>query len=133
MKVLRQESEFYVYVESHDRVSKERAMRRRRLRRLWMGLRELRNRKALTRDDLLMHIGALKKEAGRDYRLVTISIPKPQEPVNENTFRFSLDRERLRQAYRREGALFASFQHAGRRARNRLGKLFAVDADRTGI
>ncbi|KKO20955.1 MAG: hypothetical protein BROFUL_00318 [Candidatus Brocadia fulgida] len=50
-----------------------------------------------------MHIGALKKEAGRDYRLVTISIPKPQEPVNENTFRFSLDRERLRQAYRREG------------------------------
>ncbi|UJS20084.1 MAG: IS1634 family transposase [Candidatus Brocadia sp.] len=103
VKVLRQESEFYVYVESHDRVSKERAMRRRRLRRLWMGLRELRNRKALTRDDLLMHIGALKKEAGRDYRLVTISIPKPQEPVNENTFRFSLDRERLRQAYRREG------------------------------
>jgi hypothetical protein len=84
-------------------VEKERAMRRRRLRRLWMGLREFRNRKALTRDDLLMHIGALKKEAGRDYRLVTISIPKPQEPVNENTFRFSLDRERLRQAYRREG------------------------------
>ncbi|KKO18377.1 MAG: hypothetical protein BROFUL_02927, partial [Candidatus Brocadia fulgida] len=58
---------------------------------------------SFTRDDLLMHIGALKKEAGRDFRLVTISIPKPQEPVNENTFRFSLDRERLRQAYRREG------------------------------
>ncbi|UJS22299.1 MAG: hypothetical protein L3J18_08295 [Candidatus Brocadia sp.] len=50
-----------------------------------------------------MHLGALKKEVGRDFRLVTISIPKPQEPVNENTFRFSLDRERLRQAYRRKG------------------------------
>ena len=50
-----------------------------------------------------MHIGALKKEAGRDFRLVNISLPEPQEPVNEKTFRFSLDRERLRQAYRREG------------------------------
>ncbi|GAN31777.1 transposase IS4 family protein [Candidatus Brocadia sinica JPN1] len=103
VKILQQESEFYVYVESQDRVAKERSMRWRRLRRLWAGLRELRNRKVLTRDDLLMHIGALKKEAGRDFRLVNISIPKPQEPVNENTFRFSLDRERLRQAYRREG------------------------------
>ncbi len=70
---------------------------------MWEGLRELRNRKTLTRDDLLMHIGTLKKEAGRDFRLVNLFIPKPQEPVNENTFRFSLDRERLRQAYRREG------------------------------
>jgi transposase len=103
VKIFQHESEFYVYVESEDRVSKERSMRRRRLKRLWAGLRELRNRKALMRDDLLMHIGALKKEAGRDFRLVNISIPKPQEPVNENTFRFSLDRERLRQAYRREG------------------------------
>ena len=103
VKILQQGPEFYVYVESQDRVSKERSMRRRRLRRLWAGLRELRNRKTLTRDDLLMHIGAFKKEAGRDFRLVNISLPEPQEPVNENTFRFSLDRERLRQAYRREG------------------------------
>ena len=103
VKIFQQESEFYVYVESQDRVAKERSMRRRRLRRLWAGLRELRKRKVLTRDDLLMHIGALKKEAGRDFRLVNISLPKPQEPVNENTFRFSLDRERLRQAYRRAG------------------------------
>ena len=103
VKTLQQESELYVYVESQERVAKERSMRRRRLRRLWAGLRELRNRKSITRDDLLMHIGALKKEAGRDFRLVNISIPEPQEPVKENTFRFSLDRERLRQAYRREG------------------------------
>ncbi|NOG40418.1 IS1634 family transposase [Candidatus Brocadia sinica] len=103
VKILQQESEFYVYVESQDRVAKERSMRRRRLRRLWAGLRELRNRKVLTRDDLLMHIGALKKEAGRDFGLVRISIPNPQEPVNENTFHFSLDRERLRRTLRREG------------------------------
>ena len=103
VKILQQESEFYVFVESQDRVAKERSMRRRRLKRLWASLNELRNRKSITRDDLLMHIGAFKKEAGRDFRLVNISIPKPQEPVNENTFLFSLNRERLRQAYRREG------------------------------
>ncbi len=103
VKILQQESEFYVYVESHDRVAKERSMRRRRLKRLWASLNELRNRKNITRDDLLMHIGALKKEAGRDFGLVLISIPNPQEPVNEHTFHFELDRERLRRTLRREG------------------------------
>jgi len=103
VKILPQEPEFYVYVESHDRVVKERSMRRRRLKRLWASLHELRKRKNITRDDLLMHIGALKKEAGRDYKLVSISLPKPEEPVNENTFHFSLDRERLRRTLRREG------------------------------
>ena len=103
VKILQQESEFYVYVESHDRVAKERSMRRRRFKRLWTGLHELRNRKNITRDDLLMHIGALKKEAGRDFGLVCISLPKPHEPVNENTFCFRLDRERLLRAMSREG------------------------------
>ena len=103
VKILQQESEFYVYVESHDRVAKERSMRRRRFKRLWTGLHELRNRKNIARDDLLMHIGALKKEAGRDFGLVCISLPKPHEPVNENTFCFKLDRERLLRAMSREG------------------------------
>ena len=103
VKILLQESEFYVSVESHDRVAKARSMRRRRLKRLWRSLHELRNRKSITRDDLLMHIGALKKEAGRDFGLVRISLPNPQEPVNEHTFHFSLDRERLRRTLRREG------------------------------
>ena len=50
-----------------------------------------------------MGIGALKKEAGRDFGLVCISLPKPHEPVNENTFCFKLDRERLLRAMSREG------------------------------
>jgi len=78
-------------------------MRRRRLKRLWASLHELRNRKNITRDNLLMHIGALKKEAGRDFGLVRISIPNPQESVSELTFHFELDRERLRRTLRREG------------------------------
>ncbi len=50
-----------------------------------------------------MHIGALKKEAGRDFGLVCISLPEPHEPVNGNTFCFKLDRERLLRAMSREG------------------------------
>ena len=103
VKILKHESEFYVYVESHDRVAKERSMRRCRLKRLWASLHELRNRKNITRDNLLMHIGVLKKEAGRDFGLVRLSIPNPQESVNKHTFHFKLDRERLRRALRREG------------------------------
>ena len=103
VKILQQQSEFYVYVESHDLVARERFMRRRRLKRLWASLHELRNRKSITRDDLLMHIGALKKESGRAFGLVHISIPNPQESVNEHTFHFELDRERLRRTLRREG------------------------------
>ena len=103
VKILPQEEEFYVFVEGRDRVAKERGMRRRRLKRLWACLKSLRRRKRLTRDELLMALGGAKKEAGRAWRLVAVTVPKPKEAVNENTFRFSLDRGKLRQAIRREG------------------------------
>lgn len=48
-------------------------------------------------------LGSAKKEAGRAYNLVKITIPKPEEPVNCDTFTFSLDKEKLRRARRREG------------------------------
>ena len=103
VKILPREEEFYVFVEGRDRVAKERAMRRRRLGRLWACLKNLRQRKRLTRDELLMALGAAKKEAGRAWHLVAVAVPKPKEEVSENTFRFSLEREKLRQARRREG------------------------------
>ena len=103
VKVLEQDEEFYVYVESKDRVAKERSMRRRKLKRLWARLGELRARKQLSRDGLLMSLGAAKKEAGRAWRLVTIHLPEKDQPVTADTFRYELDREKLRQTIRREG------------------------------
>jgi transposase len=103
VKLLEQGEEFYVYVESQARRAKERSMRRRRLKRLWASLQELRARKRLTRDDLLMALGAAKKEAGRAYGLVAIDVPAADEPVNERTFRFALNREKLRHVRPREG------------------------------
>jgi len=103
VKFLEDQGEFYIYVESHDRVAKERSMRRRRLKRLWATLNELRTRKRIDRDGLLMSLGVAKKEAGRAWNLVTIQTPKENEPVNEQTFTFALDREKLRLAIGREG------------------------------
>ena len=59
--------ETYVLARSEARREKEQAMRRRRLRKLIKRLREL-QRQELTRDDLLLKLGAAKKEAGNAFR-----------------------------------------------------------------
>ena len=103
LKLLEQDEEFYVFVESRDRVVKERSMRRRKLKRLWARLGELRARKPFPRDRLLLSLGAAKKEAGRVWGLVKMRLPAPGETVDATTFRFKLDREKLRGVIRREG------------------------------
>ncbi len=103
VKLLEQEDEFYVYVESQQRVGKERSIRRRRLKRLWAQLGALRARKALTRDQLLLSLGAAKKEAGRVWGLVKIRLPAADEAVDQSTFGYQLERDKLRQVRRREG------------------------------
>lgn len=103
VKLLAEDDEFYVYVQSQDRVRKERAIRRRRLKRLWARLGELRARRGLSRDRLLLSLGAAKKEAGRVWSLVRLRLPAAGEAADETTFSYALDREKLRQAMRREG------------------------------
>ena len=78
-------------------------MRRRRLRKLIKRLREL-QRQSLTRDELLLKLGAAKKEAGKAYALLVIHTPTKDQPVTSETFHFALaHRKKLRQARRREG------------------------------
>ena len=57
----------------------------------------------LSRDDLLLKLGAAKKDAGRAYGLVTVRVPAPDQPVTAATFTFALNRKKLRQVRRREG------------------------------
>jgi hypothetical protein len=61
VKLLPHEGELYVQTQSQDRVSKERAMRKRQLRKLWNRLCELQKMK-LTAKALLIKIGEAKKE-----------------------------------------------------------------------
>ncbi len=102
VKLLAEDGELYILARSAPRVLKERGMRRRRLKKLWKRLQELR-RQRLKRDELLMKLGAAKKEAGRAWHLVDIRLPKARQAVTPETFAFSLRRGRLRQARRREG------------------------------
>ncbi len=102
VKLVEDGDETYVLARSEGRREKEQGMRRRRLRKLVKRLRQLQGQ-ALTRDELLLKLGAAKKEAGKAYRLLTIKTPAKDEPVTPQTFRFSLDRKKLREARRREG------------------------------
>ena len=102
VKLLAEDGELYILAQSRARILKERGMRRRRLKKLWRRLHELRGQ-SLKRDELLLKLGAAKKEAGRAWHLVEIGLPKAREAVTPKTFTFSLRRERLRQARRREG------------------------------
>ncbi len=104
VKLLTQDKELYVFVESQDRLKKERAMRLSKLRALIKRLRQLQNaRKPLTRDQLLMAVGQAKEQAGRAFKLLNIRWPKEGEEVNASTFTFALALDRYRVWYRREG------------------------------
>lgn len=94
--------EIYVLAMSEGRIEKERAMRQRRLKRYVARLKQL-QAQCPKRDQLLMKVGAAKKEAGRAASLVKLKLPKRDEAVTPETFHFRLNRKRLRQARRREG------------------------------
>ena len=102
VKLLDQDHELYVLARSTGRQHKERAMRRRRLKRLWQRLHELRQQTP-SRDQLLLKLGAAKKEAGRAYALLDIYLPGKDQPVTNETFTFRLNKTKLRTVRRREG------------------------------
>jgi transposase len=102
VKLMQDGDELYLLARSDGRVEKERAMRKRRLKKLWKRLGEL-QKQTLSRDALLLKLGAAKKEAGRAYGLVKLTLPQENETVSPETFTFALDKKRLRKVRRREG------------------------------
>jgi transposase len=102
VKLYQHEGELYVLAKSEGRQKKEMAMRRKRLARLLRKLRVM--RKSLPkRDQLLLRIGAAKKEAGRAFGFVKIQLPKAGEEVTRKTFSFQVDKVKLKAAEQRDG------------------------------
>jgi len=97
VKLLPQDGELYVFAQSIDRVAKERAMRQRQLRWLWARLKQL-SQMQITRQELLMKLGAARAKAPTAWRLVEVKVA-----TRGATFTYRLDRAKLRQARRREG------------------------------
>jgi hypothetical protein len=97
VKLLAQQSELYVLARSNDRIAKERSMRRRQLKWLWARLKQL-GAMTLTREDLLMKLGAAKQKTPSAWRLVQIGVAE-----HKASFTYRLNREKLRSVRRREG------------------------------
>jgi len=102
VKLLPQEGELLVLAQSNDRVSKERSMRRRQLKGLVKRLKELQQME-ISRDQLLLKLGAAKAQFPAAWRLMDVAVPKEAEPVSAQSFNFKLRRQKLRQVRRREG------------------------------
>jgi transposase len=102
VKLFAAEGELYVLAKSAGRRAKERAIRRRKLVGLLKTLRKL-SRTAPLRDQLLLRIGAAKKQAGRAFGFLILRLPQEKGEVSRQTFRFRLDKEKLRKAELRDG------------------------------
>ncbi len=97
VKLLPQDQDLYVLTQSRSRIHKERAMRRRQLKRLWARLKRLSGMR-LKREALLMKLGAARADAPAAWRLIDITLaPKGGH------FSFALNRQKLREVRRREG------------------------------
>jgi transposase len=102
VKLYEHEGELYVLAKSGGRQAKENAMRRKRLVRLVRKLRAM--RKSLPkRDQLLLRVGAAKKEAGRAFGFVKIQMPPADQAVTRQTFSFEVDKAKLKAAEQRDG------------------------------
>jgi len=109
VKLVAEAGEVYVLAKSQDRVNKERAMRRRQLKGLWKRLHELQEMD-LSRDALLMKLGAARQQAPSAWRLVEIKLPKD----DTEKLKFSLRKSKLRQVRQREGRYLLRSNMCGR-------------------
>ncbi len=107
VKLLAQPQELLVLVNSQARVSKERAIRQRKLKKLWARLKELKEQRP-SYEVLLMKLGAAKAQAGRVWSLVKLSLPaaprsKKARQQRVAGFEFELSKDKLRAVFKREG------------------------------
>ena len=77
VKLLAEDDELYVFAQSDDRVAKERAMRKRQMKWLWKRLRQLAAME-VSREEMLMKLGAARAKAPTAWRLVDIEIGQGQ-------------------------------------------------------
>ena len=98
VKLLPQDQEMYVLAQSHARIRKERAMRRRKLKWLWARLKQIAAMDNLSHKELLMKLGGARAKAAAAWRLLDVEVAE-----KDATFTFALNRDKLRTVRRREG------------------------------
>jgi hypothetical protein len=98
VKLLSRGQEMYVLAQSHARINKERAIRRRKLKWLWARLKQIAAMENLSREELLMKLGAARAKARAALCLIDVEVAE-----KDATFTFALNRDKLRKTRRREG------------------------------
>ena len=133
VKLLPQEQELYVLAESRDRIHKERAMRRRQLKRLVKRLKQLQQMKINDTRQLLLKLGEAKGRYRAAWRLIDLLLPQAvaagaspepdtkaqpeaatSDPTAQPLFSFRLNRQKLRAVRRREGRYLLRTNLCGR-------------------
>jgi transposase len=102
VKLFAQDGDLYVLAKSEGRRAKERAIRRKKLARFLWKLHAMRLNPP-SRDQLLLRIGAARKDAGRSAKFIIIKIPPEGVRVTRHSFTFRLDKDMLKNAELRDG------------------------------
>jgi hypothetical protein len=97
VKLLPKDGEIYVLAQSVDRISKERAMRKRQMKWLWKRLAELAAME-ISREEMWMKLGAARSKAPTAWRLVEIEMDE-----ESSMFIYTLNKTKLRKIRQREG------------------------------
>jgi hypothetical protein len=125
VKLLPQDTELYVLAKSYDRVIKERAIRRRKLKWLWARLKEI-SAMELSRDELLMKLGAARAKVPAAWRLVDVDVASQGA-----SFSYGLNRKKLKSVRRREGS--TANQSMRQRSRRAMAVLYPTHRNRSGL
>ncbi len=119
--MLPQEQELYVLAESRDRIHKERAMRRRKLKTLVKRLKQLQQMKFNDTRQLLLKLGEAKGRYRAAWRLIEVVLPQAEASdaatgptLAQPIFSFRLNRKKLRPVRRREGRYLLRTNLCGR-------------------
>ena len=112
VKYIKKDGEYYVLARSEARMAKERAMRKRKLRRFIEGLRKLKSYR--DRDRFMKRLGVLQHEAGTCRHCVNLKLPPEGSKVNANNFQYRFDRQAYREMIYRDGTYFLRTNQSGK-------------------
>ena len=105
VKHLEKEGECYVLALSKSRMAKERAIRKRKLRRYIDGLARL-QKNYRDRDRFMKRLGVLQHEAGSCRHCVELQVPAQGRRVSKTNFRFTFNHQKYRAMIYRDGMYF---------------------------
>jgi len=112
IKHVEKDGECYVLAKSKDRMAKERAMRKRKLRQYLEGLEKLKSYRDY--DRFMKRLGVLESQAGVCRKCVTLAIPKQKARIEEGAFDYTFEADQYKTMIARDGTYFLRTNQTGK-------------------